>query len=289
MPSGTSLTSRSHGTMRPSTSDWNMPNTSELTCGSYVQSEPGACSTPGLICHPAPGLKPVRAREEGDAVVALLPLLQAVRGSGLRGAGLKAHEGVRKVVEGLVVLRRKVVGLRLALEPDGGCVLVALVHVVRDGAFVVEEFAEDVPAAFAVEDLLAEQGVSGDFDSLLQQKLAASLRDDVAEALIFGGIGAVCSLRGRGKPALVDAAAVRAEGVDVIRVELETAARNHERAGNPRWGKLENARAGFDRLLNLTAIQCHVPSSVNCVSLRRGDFRQNLAERRTEVGADSRA
>src|ERR1700761_4392782 len=49
-----SFTSSDHGTNRPSTIDWNIPNTSLPHCGSYVQSDPGACNTPGGISQPEP-------------------------------------------------------------------------------------------------------------------------------------------------------------------------------------------------------------------------------------------
>ena len=64
--------------------------------------------------------------------------------------GLEAHERVREVVVDLVVLRRKVVGLGLAAAADPLGVLVALVHVMRNRPQVVEELAEQVPAALAL-------------------------------------------------------------------------------------------------------------------------------------------
>ena len=91
---------------------------------------------------------------------------------GLRGARLEAHERVGEVVEGLVVLRREVVGLGLALAAEQLRLLVALVHVMRNRAEVVEELAEQVPALLALHDVLAEQQVAGLVDRVLQQEPA---------------------------------------------------------------------------------------------------------------------
>src|SRR3954471_24701670 len=46
--------SNDHGTTRPSTTFCHIENTSLAHCGSNVQSDPGACSTPGGISHPLP-------------------------------------------------------------------------------------------------------------------------------------------------------------------------------------------------------------------------------------------
>ena len=95
-----------------------------------------------------------------DAVVALVPALQAAAHIVARGAGFEAHERVGKIVVLEVVLRREVVGFGLALLADAGGELVGLVHVMRDGAEVVEELAEDVPAAVPAHDFGAEEAVA---------------------------------------------------------------------------------------------------------------------------------
>src|SRR3954471_13563412 len=73
---GISFTKSDQGTSRPSTSDWNMPNTSEPHCGSYVHSEPGACNTPGGISQPVPRFSRY-ARDKSR--IPLSPLLQSSR------------------------------------------------------------------------------------------------------------------------------------------------------------------------------------------------------------------
>ena len=59
-----------------------------------------------------------------------------------------------------------------------------------------EEFVADLRDGFAQQHTLAVDG-------------------DVAEALVFGRAGPVGRLRGGGKPALVDAAAMRAQRVQI--------------------------------------------------------------------------
>src|SRR2546421_11230908 len=104
---------------------------------------------PGIDLPPGAGLQPERAREIQNPVIAAAPLFETGAHVRFRRAGLETHERVRKIVERLVVLRRKVIRLRLAAAADAPGLLLALVHVVRNRAEVVEEFAEDVPPAFA--------------------------------------------------------------------------------------------------------------------------------------------
>src|ERR1700722_8047037 len=92
--------------------------------------------------------EPVGTSMLEDAVIALVPLLQASTDIRLCRARFKAHVGVGKIVFHLVVLRRKVVCFRFPLLPYELCELVALMQMVRDRAQVVEEFAEQVPSAF---------------------------------------------------------------------------------------------------------------------------------------------
>ncbi len=90
-------------------------------------------------------LEAVGAAEVEDAVVALVPILQAAADVGLGRARFQAHERVGEVVADVVVLRREIVGLGLALLPDKGGLFGILVHVVRDGPHVVEELGIDGP------------------------------------------------------------------------------------------------------------------------------------------------
>ena len=71
------------------------------------------------------------------------------------------------VVVGEVVLRREVVGLGLALLSDAGGELVGLVQVVRNRTEVVEELAEQVPAAVLAHDVGAEEEIAVAFDGVL--------------------------------------------------------------------------------------------------------------------------
>ena len=110
----------------------------------------------GIDLPAAAWLQQIGACVKQDAVVALVPALKATLDVCLGGARFKPHVGVRKVVVQLVVLRWKVISLRLALVPDELREGVALVHMVRDGTHVVEELAQQVPAAFALEDFFAQ-------------------------------------------------------------------------------------------------------------------------------------
>src|SRR5271165_1243488 len=92
---------------------------------------------------PRSRLEAVSLRQIQDAVVAFVPAFQASANFIFGRSRLQAHERVREVVVLLVVLRREVVRFRLALLPDQTSVFITLVHVVRDGAEVVEELAED--------------------------------------------------------------------------------------------------------------------------------------------------
>src|SRR6266702_3731011 len=111
----------------------------------------------GVDLPPCSGFETVGAGMEENSVVALVPFFQATADICFRGTWLEAHVGVRKIVLDLVVLRRKVIGLRLSLlsyELGEG---VALVHVVGNGAHVVKKLAEQIPSLFALHYVGAEQ------------------------------------------------------------------------------------------------------------------------------------
>jgi hypothetical protein len=59
------------------------------------------------------------------------------------------------------------------------------------------------------------------------------LEIEIAETFVGGCAGTVGGIRGGGEPAFVDAAAVRAESVQVARIELQPAAGHQERTGHP--------------------------------------------------------
>ena len=102
-------------------------------------------------------------------------------------------------------------------------------HVVRDRPHVIEELRVNRPFLVFVPDRLADQRRAAFGDGLLQGEAMPS-NDDVAQALVrravFVGRG-----RGGGEPAFVDAAAVQAVGVKIVRVQLQALARLKEERG----------------------------------------------------------
>ena len=110
------------------------------------------------------GLEAIGLGVVEDAVVALVPALQAAADVVLGRARLQAHEGVGEVVAGPVELGREVVALGLPLAADLGGLLGRLVHVVGDRAEVVEELAVDRPLLVLLPDRLADHlgAVGGD-------------------------------------------------------------------------------------------------------------------------------
>ena len=135
------------------------------------------------------------------------------------------------MVLGGVQLRREVVALGLALLAGQCGVLGLLVHVVRDGAHVVEELRVDRPAFVFLPDRLADDARSGLLDGVLQQEpLAfehAVAQPFVGRAAFVGGLG------GAGEPPLVDAAPMRAQGVPIGWGQLDPLAGVQEVARHP--------------------------------------------------------
>ncbi len=117
----------------------------------------------------------------------------------------------------LIVLRREVVALGLAFLSDQRRLLARLVHVVRDRAHVVEELRVDRPLLVLAPDGVADD-VAAQFRHGVCEREALAGMNDVAEPFI-GRAVVVGGGRGRGEPALVDAAAVQAEGVEIVRVQ----------------------------------------------------------------------
>jgi hypothetical protein len=121
------------------------------------------------------------------------------------------------VVE-LVVLRRKVIRLGLAAAADTRGILVALVHVMRNRPEVVEELAEQVPAAVARHDRRSDQQIAGFLDRRFQQKPLAGVEMDVAEPLVRRRARSVVGIGRRREPPLVDAAAMSAQRIEIVGV-----------------------------------------------------------------------
>ena len=187
MSGGTSLTSRSHGTGRPSTSDWYMPKTSRAPL--RLVGDQRSRSVQDARRHQPAGarLQAIGLAVVEDAVVALVPALQAAADVLLGRAGLQAEEGVGEVVADGVQLRWKIVRLRFTLLTDEGGLRVALVHVMRDRPEVVEELAVDGPALIAVPDGRADQSRPLGGHGVAQGEGALALVDDVAEAFVRRG------------------------------------------------------------------------------------------------------
>ncbi len=182
-----------------------------------------------------------------DAVVALVPVLQAADHIGLGGPRLQAHEGVVEVILGGVELRGKVVALGLTLLAGQRGVLGLLVHVVGDGAHVVEELRVDGPAAVFFPNGLADDPPLAFLDGVFEEE-ALTLEDAVAQSLVRG-TAVVGGLGGAGEPTLVDAAAVRAQGIPVGRRQLDPLARMEEVPRHPIGGKLQDPFGGVHRTI----------------------------------------
>jgi len=84
------------------------------------------------------------------------------------------------------------------------------------------------------------------FDSLLEGETGVA-DDDVGQAFV-GGAVVVGGFGGGSEPALIDTAAAQAEGVEIIRVQLEALAGLEEGTRDPAWGEAEQA-AGLGEFL----------------------------------------
>ena len=172
------------------------------------------------------GLEAVRAGQVENAVVTFVPIREALAHLRLRGARLEAHEGVREVITHIVVLRREVITLRLAFLPDQLGLFGVLVHVMRDGAHVVEEFRVNRPLAVFFPDAFANDVRPALGHRLAQSEPVAAVHH-VAQPLIrhsalVGGLG------GGAEPTLINAAAIQAVSIGIIRMQLEPQARLQE-------------------------------------------------------------
>ena len=190
-------------------------------------------------------LQAVGLRDVGDAVIALVPALETADDVRLGRAGHQTEEGVGETRAQVVVLRREVVGFRLALLPHQLGELVVLMQVVRQRPEVVEELAVDRPAPVLLPDLRADDR-RAQFGHHIAQQHALVLEDHIAQALIRQ-TPLVRRLGGRAEPALVDTAAVKPECVEVIRVQLQPASGITERARHPVRRQPQHAAARVQR------------------------------------------
>ena len=104
-------------------------------------------------------------------------------------------------------------------------------QVVRQRPEVIEELAVDRPALVLLPDLRADHRCA-QFGHHVAQQHTLVLEDHVAQALVRHA-SRVGRLGGRTEPALIDAAAVEAEGKQIIRVQLQPAPRITKHARHP--------------------------------------------------------
>src|SRR5262249_42765361 len=143
-----------------------------------------------------PRMQAIRLAVIENAVVSLVPVLEATAHISLGRPRFEAHERVGKIVASVVELRRKVIRLRLALLTDEGCLARILMHVVRDRAHVVEELRIDRPALVLLPDVGPDERVLLGSNRLAQRERLLAVVDDVAQALV--PVGALVSGRGGG-------------------------------------------------------------------------------------------
>ena len=197
--------------------------------------------------HPAGArLQAIGAGEIQNAVVALVPVFQALANLLFGRARLEAHKGVVEAVLGGVELRGIVVRFRLTVLPGQLGVLVHLVHVVGQGAEIVEELGEDRPALVLIPNGVANDGAFSLGDGVAEQESFAG-DADIAKPFVFGATGVV-GLGRAGEPALVDTASVEPQRVPIGLGELNAAPRLAEDARNPVRGQTEKTGAFFHRL-----------------------------------------
>ena len=179
----------------------------------------------GIDLPPFAGFQPIRARVIQNPVVALIPILKAAVNIVFGRAGLEAHERVREIVVDLVVLRRKVIRFRLALWPTSlansslWCMWCGI------GPMLSKNLHSRFQPPSRCITSRAKQKIARDLDRILQQELAPRRLANEAQAFEFGRCsGPLEALVVERKPAFVDAAAVAAKGVEIVGMQLQSAA-----------------------------------------------------------------
>ena len=185
-----------------------------------------------------------------DLVVALGEVHQALLEFFLCRAGIEAEIGLGALTAVVVDLRGEEVHFRLAGLTGQSGMLVALVDMMRQRAEVIEELGIGGPSVIFVPEELADHVRAKLGNHLAQQHFFAVVcAHDIGQALVVRGAGAVFRVRRGGEPALVNAAARKAQRVVIIRMQLDPAARTAEGTGNPRRRQTENAFALLQELL----------------------------------------
>src|SRR5260370_23656228 len=116
------------------------------------------------------GLQAVGPRQIEDAVVALIPALEAAVDVARCRARLQPEEGIGKPVGAGVELRREVVRFRLVLVSHEAGMLLLLVQGQGGRSHVVEELTERRPPTPGMHPPLAYQRGTGVGDSIAEQK-----------------------------------------------------------------------------------------------------------------------
>jgi hypothetical protein len=154
-----------------------------------------------------------------NSVVAFVPILETAPHVILSGAGFEPHERIGKIVFRQVVLWRKVIGLGLPALANQLGDLIALVHVMRDGAQVVEELAQQIPTALTLYHFGAEQEIAGILHSSLEKESLTAVQPDVTQALVLQRLRPIGCFGRRRKPAFINPSAMRSECVEIIGME----------------------------------------------------------------------
>ena len=191
-------------------------------------------------------LQPIRFRQIENAVVALVPVLEALANLRFCRAGLESHEGVVETVFRRVELRGIVIGFRFAFLTGEFRVFVHLVDVMRERSEVVKEFGEDRPALVGFPNRVADDRAFSFVDSFNERKTLAG-DTDVTQSFVFRASDVVGGRRA-GEPSFVDAAAIEPERVPVGLGELDTTTRLAENARNPVRGQAQETAAFFHSL-----------------------------------------
>jgi hypothetical protein len=183
------------------------------------------------------------ARQVENAVVAFVPVREAFLHLAFGCTRIEAEEGVREVAAMVVELLREIIGFRLARASYVRRHFVGMVDMMRKRFLVVEVLGVHHPSAVFLHDFAAQYVGAGDLERVFQQHPGRIVDMDEGETFEGRGERAVVGLGRRCEPALVDAAAVGAVCVIIVRVKLESPARDAERTGNPCRLESENSLA----------------------------------------------
>ena len=189
---------------------------------------------PGRRVPASAQLDAVGTRELGDAVVAGFIGEQALAHLLLGAVGVEAKVGGWQGTLIIVVLRREIVGLRLAQAADLGGVLKGEVQVVEQRHSVVKKLGIHWPAAEFFHHFLAHQYLSELVNRVFEEKPLVRRRSagDIAHALVRRSQGAVVRRDGAAEPAFLHTAAYGPQREVIVRVKAEPVARAGKLTGD---------------------------------------------------------